>query len=524
MSWNVLTPDQVFGSERTAKLRESGLWRDQVLPELVDSWADESPDDVAVIDDERQLSIGELRDLAWKVAGGLHEQGVRPGDRVVVQVTNRVEAVVAMCGVVRLGAILLPAQTALRKYDIAQMLARTQPTAIISIGQHRGFDHREMLAEVVADVPSVRGVFIVGSDPGPFRAFDELLSAAPYTGPLPDPDDPMLIIFTSGTTAQPKGCVHTGNTYLSTGRGTGAALATTRDDVILMPSPVMHTTGLVVGVMVPLVYRVTTVLQAIWEPHAAMELIARHRCTLTVGATAFATMFLDAYDPARHDMSSMRIFGLAGSPIPAKTVQQVQGTFGVDVATLYGSTEALIATATRVGDPIERIASSDGIATEGVEIWIVDPFGRELPRGTEGEIRLKSPGRFLCYWADDERTREVVDEHGRFKSGDNARMDEDGYIRLVGRKSEMIIRGGMNISPAEIESLLVEHPLIADVAVVAMPDERLGEKSCAFVVSSGDHAPTLADVVSFLSDRGLAKFKLRETIAARLAEEPLATA
>lgn len=510
--WMPLRPEDVYDAEHIAMLRAKGYWEDTALAQHLGEWADDSPDDVAVIDDRGvSMTAGELRDGAWRLAGYLSSRGVEPGDRVLVQVANRVEAMVAVFGVLRLGAILIPSQPALRSHDLRSLLERTGAVAVVVNSEHRGFDHVAMFRELIADAPAVRDLIVVGGDAGEFTPLSDALLADPYDGPLPDPDDPALVIFTSGTTSAPKGCLHTSNTYMFTVRGTGAAIGAGPGDVMFMPSPVMHTTGLVVGVMIPVIFRIPTVLQGVWEVEAALDLIARQRCTMTLGATAFATMFLDAYDPERHDLDAFRLFGLAGAPIPAETVAAVQRTLGCNVVTLYGSSEGLILAATRLDDQIERIASSDGHPVEGVELEIADAAGEPVPKGTEGEIRLTAPGRFICYWADDARTRDAIDDRGRLVTGDLARMDPDGYIRITGRVADVIIRGGMNISAVEVESLLLTHPAVRDVAVVSMPDERLGEKCCAYVVAEGE-APTIADLAEFLDRRGVAKFKFPERV------------
>lgn len=510
--WKPLRPEDVYDAARIASLRERGHWVDIPLARNLETWADESPDDLAVIDDHGgSMTAGELRDAAWRLAGYLAGRGVQPGERVLVQVANRAEAMVAVFAVLRLGAILIPAQPALRHHDLASLLERTGAVTVVVGAEHRGFDHVEMFRALVADAPAVREVIVAGGDAAEFTPWSTALAADPYDGPYPEPDDPALVIFTSGTTSTPKGCLHTSNTYMFTVRGTGNALGVTRDDRMFMPSPVMHTTGLVVGVMIPVAFRIPVVLQGAWDADVALDLIATHGCTMTLGATAFATMFLNAYDPQRHDVSRFRLFGLAGAPIPAETVEAVERTFGSKVVTLYGSSEGLILTATKLDDPTERIASSDGRPVEGVELEVTDAEGRPVPTGEEGEIRFRAPGRFICYWADDERTRSSIDDQGRLLSGDLARMDEHGYIRITGRVADVIIRGGMNISAVEVESLLVEHPAVADVAIVSMPDERLGEKCCAYVVPAGE-PPTLEDLTSFLDERGVAKFKFPERL------------
>jgi acyl-coenzyme A synthetase/AMP-(fatty) acid ligase len=340
------------------------------------------------------------------------------------------------------------------------------------------------------------------------------MQAETFDGHGAGPDEPFCIIFTSGTTSLPKGCVHTSNTLLFSVRGTSRAMDVWPSDVMFMPSPLMHATGLVVGILSPLFNRIPTVLQDQWHPERALRIIGEHRCTTTLGATTFGTMMLDVYDSSRHDISSFRTFALAGAPIPSSVVQAIQARLGCRVVSAYGSTEGLVVTTTRPEDSIERIASSDGIAADGVEVDIVDEHRQPVSPGTEGEVRIKAPGRLLTYWRDEERMREAVDSQNRLYSGDLGRMDGDGYLRITGRKADIIIRGGTNISAAEVESILAGHPDVADIAVVAMPDSRLGERACAYVVPAGSKRFDLAALRAFLEDAGVAKFKWPERVEA----------
>lgn len=504
-------PEDVYRTEELEEFRRSGYWSDVTMWQLVEDWATADPERIAFIDDHRSITIGEVADGAKRLAGGLYALGVRHGDRVVVQLTNRVEAVIVVCGLARLGAVLVPVQPLLRRHDVAALLNRTRATAMFSIATFHNFDHVAMIRELRRESPELRKVIIVGDEPHDEHRFDELLAHPPYEGPVPNPDDPLLVMFTSGTTSAPKGCVHTSNTFMNAGRATGVNIGAGPNDVVFMPSPIMHMTGMGVGILMPLIYRIPSVFQSRFEPLSALELIGKHRCTMTLGASAFATMLLDAFDPKSHDVSTLRVVGLGGAPVQRVTIDRLDREFGCQVIALYGSTEGLSVASTRMGDDAERTASSDGQAVDGVELVVTDDAGNILPPGQEGEIRFRAPGRFLCYWEDDERTRSVIDEHGRFRSGDLATIDANGYLRITGRLADMIIRGGVNISAQEVENLLIEHPDVLDIAVVSMPDARLGEKMCAFVVP-GQNPPTVESLAAMLLERGVAKFKFPERV------------
>jgi non-ribosomal peptide synthetase component E (peptide arylation enzyme) len=243
-----------------------------------------------------------------------------------------------------------------------------------------------------------------------------------------------------------------------------------------------------------------------------MQLIREYGCTFSIGATPFVTMMLDAYDPARHDLSSMRVFCCGGAPVPASVVRDAVDRLGFELVTCFGQGECSAYTMTRLGDSVDRVASSDGVATIGNEIVILGDDGQPVPTGQEGEICCRGAQIMLGYLGDPELTAATIDADGFCHSGDLGRMDSDGYVRVTGRKKDIIIRGGTNISSLEIEELLLEHPKVAAVAVVGYPDHRLGEKVCAVVVPADGEKPTLAELAGFLEARRIARQKLPERL------------
>lgn len=511
MASEIPSVEDIYGDE-VETFRQAGHWGDTSIVALLDAWVDVAPGDLAIVDEHQSLEIREVDERSRRLATVLAGLGVGPGDRVLVQVPNQAEAIIAVYAVGRLGAITVFAQTALRESELAASLRRTESAAVVTVTEHRGFRHAAAALELAKELPSVRGVIAIGAPVEGTTSYEDAMQAEPFDGDGAGPDEPFCIIFTSGTTSLPKGCVHTSNTLLFSVRGTSRAMGVGPSDVMFMPSPLMHATGLVVGILSPLLNRIPTVLQDQWDPARALRIIGEHRCTTTLGATTFGTMMLDVYDPSRHDLSSFRTFALAGAPIPSSIVQAIQARLGCRVVSAYGSTEGLVVTTTRPDDSIERIASSDGIAADGVEVDIVDEHRQPVSPGTEGEVRIKAPGRFLTYWRDEDRMREAVDSENRLYSGDLGRMDEDGYLRITGRKADIIIRGGTNISAAEVESVLADHPDVADVAVVAMPDPRLGERACAYVVPAGSKRFDLAALRDFLEEARVAKFKWPERV------------
>jgi cyclohexanecarboxylate-CoA ligase/acyl-CoA synthetase len=333
-------------------------------------------------------------------------------------------------------------------------------------------------------------------------------------GPKPAPDDGHVLIFTSGTESRPKGCLHTWNTIGFSVRGLSEAFQLDRTAVTFAPSPVSHGTGLALGVAAPILSGGAIHLLDLWQPKEGLARIREHRCTHAATATAFVRMALDAFDPAEDDVSSMRAWVCAGAPIPASLAEEVATAFrGCQLLPLYGASEIFAATVCWASDPPEMAVISDGRpALDGVEVMAVDERGKKLPAGQEGEVWYRGPGAMVGYWRDPERTSSAITD-GWYHTGDVGQFDPAGLLRLKGRIKDVIIRGGTNISAGEVEEHLLTHPKVKSVAVVAMPDARLGEKACAFVVPTGKDAPTLPELADYLRNvRRIAVHKLPERL------------
>jgi acyl-coenzyme A synthetase/AMP-(fatty) acid ligase len=323
-----------------------------------------------------------------------------------------------------------------------------------------------------------------------------------------------VIVYTSGTTARPKGCVHTFNTYLCGAKALGKAFAYTDSDVQFGPSPVTHTTGLVTSILLPLLHGAATHVMPNWEPRRGLAEIAEYRCSVSVTATTFIQMLLDSYDPDRDDTSSLRVWVSAGAPIPGSVVERGLTLLpGAKILSLYGRSENLATTTCTVEDPPERAITSDGAALPFGSVRIVDEAGAEVPFGVEGDIAYRGPTHMLGYLGQPDATAELFTPDGYSRSGDLGTMDGDGYVRVTGRTKDIVIRGGMNISVREIEDMLLAHPQVRAVAAVAMPDERMGERVCCYLVPADPaHPPTLAELKSYLRERGVAVQKTPERL------------
>jgi cyclohexanecarboxylate-CoA ligase/acyl-CoA synthetase len=521
----LIRPEDRYSAETIAGYRSAGYWGGGSLAASVDHWAGVQPDAVAVSDGYTELTWTQLRGRAYRLAARLRELGIVAGDRVQMQLPSWNEYVVVYLALARVGAVLVPTMPIYRWDEVTYAVNHAEARISVVCGDYRRFDYLAMVRDIRPNCPSLTHVITVrvSDEPGAGESrFEDLIGADSdpvpgddVLGPPPDPDAPHCIIYTSGTESRPKGCYHTFNTVSFTVRSlAGGILGMGPGDVMFMPSPITHATGLAMGVTAPLVLGAGTHVMDTWEADAALDRIRAHGCTYAMGATPFVQMTLDAYDAARHDISSLRIFLSAGAPIPEKLLADWKAAFPeCALLPVYGRSEGLLVTACAPSDPPEKILGSDGKANAGVTLEIRDEDGNAVPSGSEGEICHGGPGLMLGYWRDPERTAEAIDSRGFSRSGDLGRVDVDGYLRVTGRIKDLIIRGGTNISAREVEEHLLTHPKVAAAAVVGMPDRVLGERACAFVVPKGPDAPTFEELTTYLKvDRKIAVVKLPERL------------
>jgi acyl-coenzyme A synthetase/AMP-(fatty) acid ligase len=319
------------------------------------------------------------------------------------------------------------------------------------------------------------------------------------------------LIFTSGTEATPKAIMHTEQTANFSVRVAYSDMGITGDDVVWMPSPVGHSTGFNYGLRFALYHGLPLVLQDQWDATAAMELVLRERCSYTLAATTFLQDLTETARRAGVRLDSLRCFGCGGAPVPPPLVESAAEQ-GIQCLRLYGSTEVLVGTWNRPHSTLDQRRYTDGLAMSHVEVMVVDDDGAPVAATTPGEIVTRGPNTSVGLFGDDARTAATYRPDGFVKSGDIATIDSDGYLTMVSRKKEIIIRGGLNIAPREIEELLVAMPEIERAAVIGLPDERLGERMCACVVVRPGEQIDLPTVVARLEAGGLAKFKLPQRL------------
>lgn len=491
---------------------DSGLWDGELLDGYLMRIAARTPDRIAVVDGDLAISYGELADRVEAVAAGLRGLGVGRGDVVSMQLPNWWEAMVVHFAVLTIGAISNPTMPILRERDLAFMVGSAGARVLIVAAEYRRFDHGEMAVQLARDLPALEHVVTVRGRRDGALTFEELLAAGPGGG-APEPgrsaDDPVVLLYTSGTESSPKGAVHSHNTLGYENRSMIDLYQLTDADVIWAPSPVAHITGVLFALHLPTMLGSTVALQDIWDATAALDLIQTQRCTFVVAATPFLHGL--AYHPRlpEFDVASLRVFVCGGADVPPSLIADAGLLLNLRAVRLYGSTEIPTLTSSATDAPLDRRSNTDGRAIAAAEIVVVGEDGHPVPNGTVGRLRARGPEAMLGYLGHD---RDPFDAQGWFDTGDLGRLDDAGYLTVAGRSKDIILRGGENISAKEVEDLLHTHPLIAEVAVVAVPDPRLTERACAVVVLQPGAVLELSDLITHLDSLHVAKQKYPERL------------
>jgi cyclohexanecarboxylate-CoA ligase len=508
----------------------AGLWSADTFHDLLVQRVENNPDKVFATDGTRSLTFRQLFDGAQRLAVGLHRQGWRAGDTAAVQLPSWVEFVQVLAALSRLGVIVVPIMPIYRREEVGYVASNAEIRGVFTPATFKKFNYLDMYLglrqehpdlTIVVTRPDSAADAIINANVGVFslqglEADIDDDGAREELGDRPGPDEPFVIVYTSGTTSRSKGCVHTFNTYCAGARALIAPFGFTEADVQFGPSPVAHTTGLVTSVLLPMLTGASTHLMAEWEPVRGIEEIQRFGCTAAVTAPTFLHGLLSEYDAERHDLSTLRLWVCAGAPIPAAIVERAGAMLpNIKVLSLYGRSENLVTTTCSVDDDVSRALTSDGSAVPGAEVKIIDVEGNEVPRGIEGDITYRGPAHMIEYLGNPEETAALFTADGLSKSGDLGVMTDDGYVRVTGRTKDIVIRGGMNISVREIEDNLANHPDLLASSCVGMPDELLGERVCCYVVTAQGHTtPTVEDLRNFLLSHGMPVQKTPERVVA----------
>jgi cyclohexanecarboxylate-CoA ligase len=427
-----------------------------------------------------------------------------------VQLPNGWPFVALFLACARIGAVMNPLMHIFRERELSFMLAHGEAKVIVAPKTFRGFDFERMLVALQPALPALTRVVVVGGDGA--NSFETLLAGPAWereadaerivTGNRHGPDDVMQLIYTSGTTGEPKGVMHSANTLFSNILRYAERMHLSRDDVVLMASPLAHQTGFIYGMMMPIVLQARAVLQDIWVPRKAVEVIRAEGATFSMASTPFLSDLARAVAESGDAVPTLRSFLCAGAPIPGPLVEQAQKALGAKIISAWGMTENGGVTTTLPEDADERAINTDGLPLPGIEVRVRDADDAVLPAGEIGRLQVRGCSNFGGYLK--RAHLNDTDAEGWFETGDLARIDASGYLRITGRSKDVIIRGGENIPVIEVEALLYRHPDIAQAAIVAYPDERLGERACAVVVTNPGTSLELAALVEFLKSQKIA--------------------
>ncbi len=506
-----------FNEQRRAAYRQQGLWGDASLADYWQQTARAMPDKIAVVDNHgASYTYSALDHAASCLANWMLAKGIKSGDRIAFQLPGWCEFTVIYLACLKIGAVSVPLLPSWREAELVWVLNKCQAKMFFAptlFKQTRPVDLILPLQNQLPQLQQIVGVDKLAPATSSLSLSQIIADNTPLTTAITTHGDELAaVLFTSGTEGLPKGVMLTHNNILASERAYCARLNLTWQDVFMMPAPLGHATGFLHGVTAPFLIGARSVLLDIFTPDACLALLEQQRCTCMLGATPFVYDLLNVLEKQPADLSALRFFLCGGTTIPKKVARECQ-QLGIKLLSVYGSTESSPHAVVNLDDPLSRFMHTDGYAAAGVEIKVVDDARKTLPPGCEGEEASRGPNVFMGYFDEPELTARALDEEGWYYSGDLCRMDEAGYIKITGRKKDIIVRGGENISSREVEDILLQHPKIHDACVVAMPDERLGERSCAYVVlKAPHHSLSLEEVVAFFSRKRVAKYKYPEHI------------
>ena len=506
-----------FNEQRRAAYRQQGLWGDASLADYWQQTARAMPDKIAVVDNHgATYTYSALDHAASCLANWMLAKGIESGDRIAFQLPGWCEFTVIYLACLKIGAVSVPLLPSWREAELVWVLNKCQAKMFFAptlFKQTRPVDLILPLQNQLPQLQQIVGVDKLAPATSSLSLSQIIADNTSLTTAITTHGDELAaVLFTSGTEGLPKGVMLTHNNILASERAYCARLNLTWQDVFMMPAPLGHVTGFLHGVTAPFLIGARSVLLDIFTPDACLALLEQQRCTCMLGATPFVYDLLNVLEKQPADLSALRFFLCGGTTIPKKVARECQQR-GIKLLSVYGSTESSPHAVVNLDDPLSHFMHTDGYAAAGVEIKVVDDARKTLPPGCEGEEASRGPNVFMGYFDEPELTARALDEEGWYYSGDLCRMDEAGYIKITGRKKDIIVRGGENISSREVEDILLQHPKIHDACVVAMSDERLGERSCAYVVlKAPHHSLSLEEVVAFFSRKRVAKYKYPEHI------------
>jgi acyl-CoA synthetase (AMP-forming)/AMP-acid ligase II len=490
-------------------------WQAETIPELLRLAAERYADLIAIEDEGTRLSFAELQAASLEATRAFIASGVEPGDRVAIWAPNLPEWIVSALGVQGAGAALVPLNTRLKGVEAGAILRKSGARLLLTVGEFLGTSYPRLLAG--EELPDLEATVCLRVDAEGCTPWAEFLARADEVGEdvatsrsrAVATHDLSDILFTSGTTGAPKGvmCEH-GATLRCFEAWSGLA-GLREGDRYLVVNPFFHSFGYKAGWLSALMRGATTLPHAVFDAAAVLERVERERVSVLPGPPTLYQSFLASPDRARFDLSSLRVAVTGAAAVPVELVRRMRDELGFEtVLTAYGLTETTgMVSMCRAEDDAETIATTSGRAIPDVEVRCVDRDGKEVPRGEPGEVVVRGYNVMRGYFRDETATRETIDAEGWLHTGDIAVMDERGYLRITDRIKDMFIMGGFNCYPAEIENLMFSSGEFAQVAVIGVPDERMGEVAMAFVVPAPERQPTSESVVAWCREH-MANYKV----------------
>lgn len=491
----------------------AGMWQDKALYAVVDAHAARDPGRIAVADQHERLTYAELVRRSHNVAAWLLRQGLTSGDAVGLQATNRNALALMHLACDRADLVCVPLSSAYRERELGQLLKVSEAKLLFVPAATATEDYLALVGRLRADLPDLRMVGVLEGGGGDMDLSVISTEGDNVVSVDRDPNAPRYIMVTSGTTDLPKISLWTDNNLWSFMKHYRESVAMTADDVCVGLAPAnTGATGYVFPVLAPLLSGATSVLLENWDTTHALELIEAEKATMACAVPTQILKLLADNTVASRDFSRLRVFTNAGAAMPPESAKEMEEVFGCICQVVYGATDGGVPFMTNLTDPPEKRWGTIGRVAPFGEVRLLSPNLKDVEMGESGEIVWRSPTKTFGYMNDPERTEAAWFEDGWYLSGDLGQFDADGYLTIIGRAKDMIIRGGQNISPRELEEVIISHPAVAEVSVIGIADPVYGERTCACVVLRSGFSVAPEELCQFMLDQGMAKFKLPERV------------
>lgn len=508
---------QEWPPELAAQYRDKGYWRGETMPGMLQERAERFGDLTAVVDGERRWTYRELHERSLRVAAGLLRLGLQAGERVIIQLPNIAEFFSVTFGCIRAGLVPVFTLPAHRIAELTHFAEQAEASAYVIPASHEGFDYRNLATDLQQRAPGIRHVIVVG-DAGAFVALDDVSSADPTGIRFHEaaPSEVFMMQLSGGSTGLSKLIPRTHDDYIYSFRASAEICGMDASSVYLGVLPIAHNFPMSSpGTFGAFYVGATVVLCPSPSPEVAFPLIEKERVTITGVVPPLALIWLDAAANTAHDLSSLKLFQVGGAKFTPAVAQRVRPTMGTTLQQVFGMAEGLV-NYTHLDDPEDRIVNTQGCPiSEDDEVLIVDDNGNPVPDGTPGHLLTRGPYTIRGYHNAPEANARAFTADGYYRTGDVVMRTPEGYLVVMGRSTDQINRGGEKVSAEEVEDHLLSHPQVHDAALVAVPDEYLGERSCAFVIPRGDIGREIkfkASLKAWVRERGLAAYKVPDQI------------